>query len=305
VTERAQDVLSSEELDAILASVAGAARHEEGAAPRRRSGPDLRTGALARPLRRLTDEQSRLLSTLHQRSIRFEPLGSESLTCGDFAGSLTPLDRVALIEFLPEGELGALLIGRSLLYGWLTMALGGPRDTPLAIPDRAYSAIEERFLRGVAVDLTQRLEAALRMVRPVELCLRDVVEPHRIQSLAAPRLSVVSYDAVGFGDVARLRIALPGAWVDGIERRPLGDASKTGAPIGSRLMEMTVSLHAEIGGARLPVRRVAGLQVGDTIPLEPVEGGAILVRLENRPKFRALQGAVGSRLALQLTDEVQ
>ena len=77
------------------------------------------------------------------------------------------------------------------------------------------------------------------------------------------------------------------------------------SPIGSRLLDMTVSLHAEIGSAQLPVRRVAALQAGDVIPLEPAEGGSILVRLENRPTYRALQGVMGSRLALQLIDEVK
>ena len=89
MSERAQDVLSSEELDAILASVASSASQEEGTVVRRRSGPDLRTGALARPLRNLMEEQARLLSTLHQRSIRFEPVGSIQAGTGS-AGSLIP-----------------------------------------------------------------------------------------------------------------------------------------------------------------------------------------------------------------------
>jgi len=305
MTERAHELLTREELDAILASVKPGSRRDEGGVPRRRAGPDLKTGALARPLRHMVEEQARLLATLHQRTIHFEPLGSESLSCGDFAGSMTPFDRVALVELGPSGETGALLIGRSLLYGWLTMALGGPRGTPLAIPDRAYSPTEERFLRGIAAELTLRLETALRQVRGVELRLRDLVEPHLLQGVAAPRLWVASYDAQGFGDIARLRIALPDSWVDAVERQPLGTEAHAPTPIAPRLMDMHVTLHAETGSARLPVQRIASLKAGDTIPLDPAEGGSILVRIENRPKFRGLQGMLGSRLAVQLIDEVK
>lgn len=305
MTDRVHELLTGEELDAILASVSAGGRPKEGGVPRRRSGPDLKTGVLARPLSHLVEEQARLLSTLHQRSIHFEPLGSESISGVDFAGSMTPLDRVALVEMGPDGEMGALLVGRSLLYGWLTMALGGPQGTPLSIPDRAYTATEERFLRGIAAELTQRLEAALQRVRPVALRIREFVEPQRLASFTAPRLWVASYDAQGFGDIARLRIALPDAWVDGVERQPLGSKPMTPTAIRTRLMDMHVTLHAEIGSAVLPVRRVASLKAGDTIPLDPADGGSILVRIENRPKFRALQGLLGSRLAVQLIEEVK
>lgn len=305
MTDRVHELLSGEELDAILASVKSGSRREEGGVPRRRAGPNLKTGALARPLRHLVEEQARLLATLHQRTIGFEPLTSESLASGDFAGSMTAFDRVAVLELAPHGEMAALLIGRSLLYGWLTMALGGPRGTPLAIPDRPYTPTEERFLRGIAIELTSRLEAALGQVRPVELRLRDLVEPQRLPSLVAPRLWVASYDAQGFGDIARLRIALPDSWVEGVERQPLGTERQATTPIAPRLMNMNVTLHAEIGSARLPVRRIANLKAGDTIPLDPAEGGAILVRIENRPKFRGLQGLLGTRLAVQLIDEVK
>lgn len=305
MTESAHGLLSHDELEAILASVSKRERAPDGGGASRRGSADLRSSALNRSLQEFADERSRLLSTLHQRAIGFAPLVSELLPSAEFVGAMNSLDRVALFEFLPDGEMGALLVGRSLLYGWLTMALGGPAGTPLAIPDRQYSPIEQRFLRGIAGELAKGLETCFSRLRPVEIRLRGLVEPHLVPGATSPRLWVASFAAEGFGDVARLRVGLPDAWVDALQRRPGGSDTRKPDDIRSRLLDMPLHLRAEIGSAELSLRRVAALQPGDVLEIDPVEGGDVLVRLEDRPKFRAIPGALGSALAVQLTEEVK
>ncbi len=303
MTEAAFDLLSHEELEAVLETVSKRERAAEGSAPRR-TAADLRAATLVRPLQDFAEEQGRLLSTLHQRAIRFDAMATDVVSNVDFVGTMTALDRVALVEFHPTGEVGAVLVGRSLLYGWLTMALGGPIGTPPAIPARDYSPIEQRFLRGIASELVKGLGRGLSSLADVELRVTGLIEPHLAPASLAQRLCVASFDAVGFGDVARLRMALPDSWVGSVQQPSGSDRARGRAELETQLLEMPVALRAEVGTAELSVGRVAALKPGDVIEIDAAEGGDVLVRLEDRGKFRAVRGAVGGNLAVQLVGEV-
>jgi flagellar motor switch protein FliM len=63
---------------------------------------------------------------------------------------------------------------------------------------------------------------------------------------------------------------------------------------------MPVAVRVEAGHAEVPLQQVAALQVGDVIPLERSDSRGLLVRVEEEPKYVAVRGAVGARLAVQL-----
>ncbi len=304
MTERFQEILTREELAAILASLGpeSSAGSPPAAWQQARSGIP-RSGPLARSLSRFAHEQGRELSTLYQRPISFDLLSCEAMSGGEFAGSMISQDRAVRMAIRPEGQTGAILIGRSLLFAWLTMALGGPPETSLIVPDRPYSPIEQRFLRMFAAELSNQLGRAFQDSRALHIEVQDVLEPELVAEAASSRLWIASFDVTGFEDVLRLRIALPAPWVELLDRS--GDASFEGEGLlRSRLRDTPVAVRAEIGGADVALRRIAELQVGDTIPLDPVEGGSLLLRLEDHPKFRAVPGSVGSRLAVQVVEEI-
>ena len=304
MSDRFQEILSREELDALLAQVRAERSGERdeifGAAG---EGPR-RSGPLARALLDFAIEEGRQLSSQYQQTIRISPLGVELASPSGFAGAAIEFDQVLVLTLSPGGERGALLIGRSLLFGWLNAALGGRIEAACQVPDRANSAIEARFLRQLALELTARLERSLAAVREVKLELGDLLEPGELEGRLAERLWVASFDVSGFGDVARLRLALPASWADRFE-----SGTSAGDAVGGRLAEESVrevpiQLRAEVGGVDLSLRRLAELRVGDTLLIDPVEAGPVLVRLEDTPRFRAMPGAVGNRLAIRLEGEV-
>ncbi len=305
MSERYQEILTREELAAILASEGTEADFSgPPAAWQQARAPMHRTGPLARALSRFADEQSRQLSTLHQRAIRFSLLGCESALTAEFAGSLISSDRAVRIARPQQAHAGAILIGRSLFYAWLTMSLGGPADTPLLIPHRPYSAIERRFLRVFARELSRQLERAFQDIEPLQIDVTDILEPEMIPEALPPRLWVACFDVSGFGDVVRLRIALPTSWIDALERAGDVAGPQRDDFLKSRLRDTPLAIRAEIGNAELALRELTELAVGDTIPLRAADGGSILVRLEDHPKFRAVLGSVGSRLAIRVVEEI-
>ena len=293
--------LSREELGALLESIA-TENDGESPWPRTRPAPP-RTGRIARALTGFAEEQTRQLSTLHQRSLRFSLLAYEPLSIGEFAGSMLAEDLGIVFQVQPSGARGVLVVSRALFYGWLTMAMGGANGVSLQIPDRGFSSVERRFLRILGQDLCTQIARSLREFWPVEIDIGDVVGPELLAEEASPRLYVATLDVAGFDEVARLRIGMPAAWIETVDAPEKGSRPSSGN-LAEQLKGTPIAVRAEVGHVDLGLRRIAALQVGDTLTLDPVPGGEVLVRLEDQPKFRAVRGAVGSRLAVRVVEEV-
>lgn len=310
MSEAPRAVLSREELDAILASASEGAQGEEA---RHRHGvgatasPDFAWTQLARALREFGEEQARDLSALYQRTLGFTLIDLRSLPTQDFAAAMIGHDSAVLLRFQPDLGVGALLIGRTLLYGWLTMSFGGHVDSaPPFVPNRRPSRIETRFLSSIAAELGARLGSALAGLGEARLELGPVIEAELVPTQTSPRLLVASFDARGFGNVARLRVALPESVFQSERPKPVaGRAGGAGAPeLALRLQGMPLRLRAEVGSAELPLGKLRRLRAGDVVPLRPSSAGGVLLRVEDEPKFRGVPGVVGARVAVRITERM-
>jgi flagellar motor switch protein FliM len=305
MSDSANSVLTREELEAVRAAVAASSvddprmRREAGATDAQRFA----WSPLARALRGFGEDTGRSLSTLFQRTLRFTLIDLRSLPADDFAASMLSTDSPVLLRFAPSGSAGAVLIGRTLLYGWLTLRFGGDvGEAPLFVPTRRYSRIETKQLLRGADELLARLPRALAPIVATELELGAPYEPELLAGEVAPRLWVASYEATGFGELGRLRVALPDSLFGRVkEARP---AARDYAAIGERLHEMPVRISAEVGSADLTLRRVRDLCIGDVLVLKPSATDGVLVRVEGQPKFRAARGQLGPQAAVRITERL-
>jgi flagellar motor switch protein FliM len=299
----ANAILTREELDAVLAAVAGggddARVHRDAGAT---DSPRFAWGPLARALREFGESTGRSLSTLFQRPLSFPLIDLRLLPADDFAAAMLSTDAPALVRFQPQGSTGAVMVGRTLLYGWLTLRFGGSLEaTPLHVPTRRLSHIERKQVLRAVSELTERLAPSLSSLVATQLEIGALVEPELLAPKVAPRLWVASFDARGFGEVGRLRVALPDALLASArEERP---ARARGA-LGEHLAEAPLRLTAEVGGAQIPLRRLGELRVGDVFPLTPAAADGVLVRVEGQPKFRGMRGQLGAQLAVRITERV-
>ncbi len=299
-----RSLLSREELQALLTEL----RSEAGERGRPSEGDGPRLGRWARLLGEFAEDQSRALSTLHQRSIELELIEMEELDLREFAAMLLPTDLVAELELQPGDHRLYLLLGRSLVYAWLALAFGARADTPsLPVPARPYSRIEERFLRRAAGDLVRQLQTTWSFRSAVTIRVVDLLEPGSLEPEPAP-FAMASFDVTGLGDPCRLRILLPSGLYAVEKERESRDVVERRQHLASGLeravLEVAVRVRAEAGYADLPLRRVAGLQVGDLLPLEPSDPRGLVVRIEEEPKYVAERGSVGGRLAIQLIESL-
>ena len=297
-------LLSQEELEALLTGIEESRRtlSETAAAPAQRG-----SSLLERQMEEFSVEQSRQLSTQYQRPIRFERFHREALALEDFAESLLPEDRLLRVPL--EGGTGflELTIGRSLFYEWLTLAFGGtatPSRTP--IMQRDYSRVELRLMRRIALEIARTLSDALHLdlgdIEPARVQILDIDQFFETRTRPADaQLDVHSFEVRGLGEASRLRVLLPAAESHAVPAR--------GVPAGlgelpDPLLDAPVRLHVEVGCAKVSLRQIASLKVGDSIPLEPAHPEGLLVLVENESKFAAIRGTLRDRLAIQLGSRI-
>ena len=298
----ARSLLSREELAALLDEL----RQEHPSRAAFGEPPAPRFLSLARVLGEFAEDQSRALSTLHQRAILLTLMDLDEVQLREFGAILLATDRVVELHLDPGGHRLWMLLGRSFVYGWLALAFGAKSDAPmLAVPERGYTRIEEHFLRRAASDLAHQLERTWSARQPVQLW---VVELHEAAAFlnGAQRFAMASFDVTGLGDVCRLRLLVPqGLFGSDADEQESGEEREhVQTALQSAVLDMQVRIRAEVGHADVPLRQVAALQIGDVIPLEPSDPRGLLVRVEDEPKYVGERGAVGGRLAVQLIDSV-
>ena len=127
------------------------------------------------------------------------------------------------------------------------------------------------------------------------------IEPARaLGDWPGARVVFWSVEVEGLGELGRLRLAWP---LDALTR-PVEPAKARGPapgdPLHGLLLDAPVVLCAEVGTADVSLSRLAGLEVGDVLPIDVRDDGRLIVRIEGRPKFDAIRGAVGNRAAIQI-----
>lgn len=306
-TDGRSEVLSREELEALLTSLAEASRSEErvlGGRRPYRSATSRQVDPFNRIAQEYAEEHGRALSTYYQRPIEFSLISSEVYALGEFAGAMLDIDMVAVARVNPGGHWLYLLIGRTLLYAWLTLAYGARKGIPLCpIPDRPYTHIEESFYRRIAKDVLQQLTRVWSDPAPSAFELVDLVAPDMLPGEVTERHFAASFDVKGLDDICRIRLAVPTVAMETAgrsEAHPAVMASVLKGPV----LDTAVRVRVEAGVAEVPLQTVANLRVGDVLPISRVEGDGLVVRVEDEAKFRAIRGSLGGRLAVQLTERL-
>jgi len=310
------DVLSREELDALLASLADARDLQEGGEggvlPGRREirgGPADRARHtlypfLARAVAQWAEVQARSLSAVFQTTISLSLSRWEELTLGDLADTIPSADVVAMMETGPPRGLGFLWLGRPLFFSLLALSFGARTPKAAAPVARSYTGIERRFYRRVADEMVARLNDSWVELMEARSRVLSVEGPERLYEESHERVMLATVDVHGLADFGRLRLALPPAPFQPLAHTTARVEPSRRADVELAVREMPVSVRVEGGATELTLRDLSNLEVGRILPLDSETPGELLVRVEGRPKFRAVRGAVGSRLAVQVTDRV-
>jgi flagellar motor switch protein FliM len=230
------------------------------------------------------------------------------------AGQLTDTAGLARFRLAPLRGQGVLTIPSPLVAALLEVSCGGTARQAAANPAREPSAVELRLMERLATRLLAELAAAWEPIAPLETSLVRVETTPLFAAIAAPDALVVHADlAVVIPGLAptTLTLVVPNASLDPIRPRlervqpPDGDATLDGPwaeQLRERLLDVPVDVAVELGTARLALRRVLELAVGDLVPLDVGREGPVLVQVGGAARFEGAPGVQNGNNAVRITE---
>jgi flagellar motor switch protein FliM len=318
------ETLSQNEIDQLLG---GGGQRQQATAARGRL-TDVQIYDFSRP-HRVSKDRMRSLEAMYERLVKslegwlmgrvrghveLRLLSVEQFSFGEFQLSLpTPCASYIFDVHDSGGQQAVIDFGLPFAYFLVDRLFGGAGTAK--VPDRALTPIERMALRTVADRVAQLLTEVWHDNIGLDLRVNgfeSIPEILRAANREDPVL-VANVD-VNTGDASSiLTLCLPFAvlekfFTSGAQRRvetTLG--SEREREITRELTESSVratrlDVSARLPGFQLPMRELAALRVGGVVSTGIATDSPLEVRVNGAPRFAAVAGRMGRRLALRVTD---
>lgn len=229
----------------------------------------------------------------------------ERMTFGCYSDALSGAELIAVAEADGLGTGIAIELPAQMALSIVNRMSGGRGIAPSA---RSLTAIEVNLMRRPIATLRDGLAVAWNGVAPVEfgpasIC-RFASEAgwHRDQALAIAHLTCRASNSV-FGLAVAIRSGLLDCLPDEMTRRddnrpPL--SPRNVGQVREMIGHVPVEISADLGHARLNLRDVLGMQVGDVLRLDRTVNQAIPFKIGKRVAFRGRPGLAGNRLSVRI-----
>ena len=234
-----------------------------------------------------------------------------SVRFGDYLNSIPLPAILAVFKAEQWDNYGLITVDSNLIYSMIDVLLGGRRaPSSVRIEGRPYTSIESSMIRRMVEVILADAEQAFAPVSPVRFSV-DRLETN-------PRFAVISRHA-NAAILVKLRIdmedrggsvelLLPYATIEPIRdvllqmfmgekfgRDPIWEGH-----LATEIGQAEIAVDAVLYEARLPLKRMMALQVGDTLPLELGPDALVTVRCGDVALTEGRMGRVGDRVAVRV-----
>ena len=234
-----------------------------------------------------------------------------SVRFGDYLNSI-PLPAILAVFRAEEWEnFGLIAVDSNLIYSIIDVLLGGRRaPSSVRIEGRPYTSIETSMVRRLVEVILSDAEQAFGPVSPVRFTV-DRLETN-------PRFAVISRPA-NAAILVRLRVdmedrggavelLLPYATIEPIRdvllqmfmgekfgRDPIWEGH-----LATEIGQAEIAVDVVLYEAKLPLKRMMALEVGDTLDLDLGPEAAVTVRCGDVAMTEGRMGRVGDRVAVRV-----
>lgn len=330
-----KDVLSQEEIDALLHSVDnGDAASEESLdeefaefSPEASGSDQIRTINFSTQ-ERIVKGQLPVLDKIHDRVSRLFAADIYQLTGKDFAVKQEPLAIIKHLEFMHSlanpsimslyrfrplrGKL-LIVFDSVFVYDLVDYYFGGSTQF-LAQKERMdFTATELRVMNIATQKLINHLVDAWKPIIAVSILkINDETNPQLVNIGEANDMLLVTKFSIDFGkESGSFYIALPYSLLEPIKQQLELGASRPDEEIDpnwimslrSELMDVHLTIGASMSETQSSLGKVIDWQVGDFVPLEASE--IVEVNIEGNPSFKATLGTAGDKRALKITQRIK
>jgi flagellar motor switch protein FliM len=234
-----------------------------------------------------------------------------SVRFGDYLNSIPLPAILAVFKAEQWDNYGLITVDSNLIYSMIDVLLGGRRaPSSVRIEGRPYTSIESNMIRRMVEVILADAELAFAPVSPVRFSV-DRLETN-------PRFAVISRHA-NAAILVKLRIdmedrggavelLLPYATIEPIRdvllqmfmgekfgRDPIWEGH-----LATEIGQAEIAVDAVLYEAKLPLKRMMALQVGDTLPLDLGPDALVTVRCGDVALTEGRMGRVGDRVAVRV-----
>jgi flagellar motor switch protein FliM len=234
-----------------------------------------------------------------------------SVRFGDYLNSI-PLPAILGVFKAEEWEnFGLITVNSSLIYSIIDVLLGGRRgQTAIRIEGRPYTTIETNLVKRMIEVVLADAELAFKPLSPVKFNIDRLETNPRFAAISRPanaailvRLRIDMEDRGG-----SIELLLPYATIEPIRDvllqmfmgEKFGRDATWEGHLATELGQAEIAVDAVLYEARLPLKQMMKLKVGDTLMLELKSDALVIVRCGDVTLTEGRMGRVGDRVAVRV-----
>lgn len=253
--------------------------------------------------------QLRYLAHVHVASV-------DQLTYEEFIRSIPNPTTLAIINMDPLKGSAVLEIDPSVTYAIIDRLFGGQGEG--AKINRDLSEIEMSVMEGIIVRILGNMREAWSTVIDLRPRLGQIeTNPQFAQMVPPTEMVVLVTLETKVGDVeGMMNFCIPYITIEPIVSKlsaqymystvRRGTTTENMQLLRERLNTVEIPVVAEIGSMPISVRDVLSLTAGDLIRLHGVSvDEEMVLRVGNEKKFMCRPGTIGSRMSVQITQELE
>ena len=234
-----------------------------------------------------------------------------SVRFGDYLNSI-PLPAILAVFKAEEWDnFGLATVNSSLIYSIIDVLLGGRRgQSTVRVEGRPYTTIETNLVKRMIEVVLADAELAFKPLSPVKFNIDRLETNPRFAAISRPanaailvRLRIDMEDRGG-----NIELLLPYATIEPIRavllqmfmgekfgRDPIWEGH-----LATEIGQAQIGVDAVLYEARLPLRQMMSLEVGDTLTLELKPDALVTVRCGDVTLTEGRMGRVGDRVAVRV-----
>ncbi len=235
-----------------------------------------------------------------------------SVRFGDYLNSI-PLPAVLAVFKAEEWDnFGLFTVDSSLIYSMIDVLLGGRRGTSaIRIEGRPYTTIETSLVKRMIEIILADAELAFKPLSPVKFNIDRLETNPRFAAISRPanaailvRLRIDMEDRGG-----TVELLLPYATIEPIRDvllqmfvgEKFGRDSIWEGHLATEIGQAEIAVDAVLYEAKLPLKQLMKLEVGDTLTLDLKPDALVTVRCGDVTLTEGRMGRVGDRVAVRVS----
>ena len=254
-------------------------------------------------------------SALMRRSAEVSTVSTDTIKFGDFLRSLPVPSSLHIFRMDPLRGHGLIVVENKLVFAVVDTFFGGSGVKEVKITDRDFSAIETKMIKSVILSVLEDWEKAWRPVHAVTTnFVRSEVNPQFAAIVPPTDIVLVILFEVEMEDISgTLTICLPYAAIEPVipklkaqfQSEELEVDKVWVSRLRAELLTTEVEIITELGNTKITPEDLMRFKVGETIILGNDVTDPLILKVQNRPKFKGFPGVSRGNKAIQITEVIE